>query len=254
MNHEIDYQQALIKEVVTSRGIKAFLFDLDDTLVDTNTVFKNRMGKFSDDAAHMSGREGVITRQILRQALDGLRDHLGLDHDLMAVAAHNTLRNVGLDPDSHHVSSIIAELLEIYTGKDYQKFHGVEETLNALHGTGADTYIVTHASTVSTQGKLRAARLTGRFKGVFCIDPRGKKDEYAWRSVINDQLQLQPEQVFVTGDSWTSDIAPAVAVGVPLNHILRIRTEHNYSNNGVVAGVQEADSVRDLPQYLLRLL
>lgn len=254
MNREIDYQQALINEVVAQRGIRAFLCDLDDTILDTNYVFIQRMGRFSDDAARLSGKDSEETGQILRLALEGLRDHIGLDYDLMHIAANITLRNVGLDPDSSHANSIVEELLEIYSGKDYRQFHGVEETLNVLHGTSADIYIVTHASKESTQGKLRAARLTGRFKSVFCIDPKGKKDEYAWRSVISDQLQLQPEQVFVIGDSWTSDISPAVAVGVPRDHILRIRTEHNYSNNGVVAGVQEVDSVRDLPEYLLRLL
>ncbi len=254
MHREIDYQQALINEVVAANGIRAFLFDLDDTLLDTNAIFKDRMRIFSEDAARMSGADATATRNMLRHALDGLRDHLGLDHDLMAVAAHNTLRTVGLDPDNPHAKRIVEELLEIYSGKGYQRFHGAEETLNVLHGTSADTYIVTHASAASTQGKLRTTRLNGHFKGVFCIDPKGKKDEQAWSSVISDRLQLMPEQVFVTGDSWTSDIAPAVAVGVPRAQILRIRTEHNYSNNGVVEGVQEVDSVRELPEYLLSFL
>lgn len=253
MNREIDYQQALMNEVVVSRGIRAFLFDLDDTLVSTNDVFRLRMEQFAANAAFISGRESEVVSQTLRDALDALRHTMGLDHDLMEVGAHIALRRVEIDPESIQAQHAIAQLLEIYSGKDYRQFHGVENTLAMLHGTRADTHVVTHASQESTQGKLRAAGLSGRFSQVFCVDPKGKKDEFAWKSVI-DTLQLQPSQVFVVGDNWTSDIAPAVAIGVPKKHIIRIRTDHKHSNGSVISGVQEVDSVRDLPEYLLSLL
>lgn len=254
MNKELDYQQALLNEVVQKKGIRAFLFDLDDTLVDTNTVFQDRMAQFCCAISDLSGTDVAEIHTSLRSALDGLRNHIGLDHDLMDVSASSVLKQIGLSRDDHAIQSTMAELMEIYRGTDYRQFAGVDTMFRLLHGTGADTYVVTHASEASTSGKLRAAQLHGRFKQVFCIDPKGKKDYLAWNGVVRDQLGLDPETVFVSGDSWTSDIEPALQIGVPRAQILRVRTAHSHSNSGAIEGIAEVDSVRDLPQYLLRLL
>lgn len=254
MSREIDYQQDLLREVVQKKGIRAFLFDFDDTLVDTNSVFQDRMAQFCSAISELSGTEVSKIHTSLRSALDVLRDHIGLDHDLMDISASLVLKQEGLSRDDHVIQSAMADLLEIYRGTDYRQFMGVDEMFRLLHGTGADTYVVTHASEVSTRGKLRAAQLQGRFKKVFCIDPKGKKDYLAWNGVVHGQLGLDPDAVFVSGDSWTSDIAPAIQIGVPSSQILRVRTAHGHSNIGAIEGIAQVDSVRDLPQYLLSLL
>lgn len=254
MNREIDYQQSLINEVVQRKGIKAFLFDLDDTLILTHQTFINRMEQFAAHVGQESGEQQDVVLSRMMDALDGMRAELGLHPRLMHETARVTTLHHGLDFESHLTQAQLGQLMQIYDGVDARQIPGVSGVLGLLHATSADIYVVTHASRENTTGKIRAAQLHGRFKGVFCIDPTGKKDEHAWNNVIADRLQLAPSQVFVMGDSWVSDIAPVLNLGVPKDQVLRVRTEYGHANKGVVEGITEIDSVRDVPEYLLRLL
>lgn len=254
MNREIDYQQALLDEVIQKKGIRAFLFDMDDTLVPTHAVFLNRMSQFALHVSQMSGAEQQMVLQNMMTALDGLRPELGLEPKLMHETARIATLQHGLLFEDESIQEQLAHLMEIYEGVDMRQIAGVSDVLSALHATKADNYVVTHASQASTRGKMRVAQLHGRFKKVFCIDPAGKKDAQAWGDVITNQLQLAPSQVFVIGDSWASDIAPVLSLGVPDDQVLRVRTQYGHASKGAVPGITEIDSVRDVPDYLLSLL
>lgn len=217
-----DQERKALTEKFKRKGIGHMLFDFDDTLIDTQHIFGSSIQAFAETLSTLSTSstsEPEAVENCFRHVLEGLRGEFGIHPGIMQVAARITGKHYEIDPDSTQMHHAIDTMMQLYKGHDAVVFEGAVDALRSISHAGVDPVLVTHASEDFTWGKLRAAKLLGVFAGIFCIPTHKHKDESAWKYVL-DELHQTPNGVYVVGDSWTSDIRPTLALGVPPSQIL----------------------------------
>ncbi|KXK08143.1 MAG: Phosphoglycolate phosphatase [Microgenomates bacterium OLB22] len=247
------FEQARLTERFKREGVKHMLFDFDDTLIDTQHIFGTSIKAFADTLSELSGNgtDPSTVEDCFRKILEGIRGEFGIHPSIMQIAARIAGKHYEVDPDSPMMCQAIDAMMQLYKGQDTIVFDGAVETLSTIARAGVDPILVTHASEEFTWGKLRSAKLLGTFAGIFCIPTHMHKDEAAWNYVL-DELHQTPQGVYVVGDSWTSDIRPALAIGIPHERVLRIRSRWVGANKGEIQGIRELDDIAGLIPALLR--
>jgi FMN phosphatase YigB (HAD superfamily) len=166
-------------------------------------------------------------------------------------AARITALWLGLDYYSEEIQSQVEQLLMIYQGEGGKLLPGVLDTLNLFRACDTPVHIFTHGSDDFTVKKLRGVGLEHYPYGkVFSIDSRSRKDEHALRRVLQSS-DLIPSEVIIVGDDWTSDITPAIRIGVPPEQIFRVKTDYEIANKEPLPGIRQIDSFSDLPLALV---
>jgi FMN phosphatase YigB (HAD superfamily) len=159
----------------------------------------------------------------------------------------------GKDFYAPETQSFLGKLMNgIYIQPHVNKFDKVDETLIAFRNAGADSYILTHGNERTTGEKIAHAGLNEIVAGVYCVDDLGLKDATTWRKGYK-HFGIIPEKSLVVGDSWTSDIEPAIQIGVPKDQIFRVRTPYDEANKSKVGGICEIDAFHQVVDMLLEL-
>lgn len=236
---------AELSELIQARGIRGMLVDMDDTLVDTTKLYISKMEEFSNFVAS----RGLLTTEaafaVMRETIEGLRAEYSVHPALMYEAGRLAALVGGVDLQDPTYKKQLDSLTNIfYESPDV--FPGVTDTLDVFLRTGIDVGLVTHASVEWTDIKRKDSGLTGKFKIVHCIDPAFRKDKYEWWQAAY-RLKVPPQELIIVGDSWKSDIHPALEMGVPEDQIFRITTDYGLSNKGRVANIRELETFNDLP-------
>lgn len=230
-------REKTLREKFVEWGIKWILVDLDDTLIDTSQVYIERMTSFARSVACRNGRPIGEIHKFMIEVLNGLRSEFSVHPNLMSEVARIAMLRNGIDPLSFVRE--YRDLMEIYEEAP-MVFDGVIVALEKLRD-GVKIAVVTHSDWAWTEKKLARDRLHVLVDRVFSIPSYQRKDLYAWERVLSD-LKVSPKAVFVFGDSWNSDVRPALEVGVPINQVVRIQTNYDHANKGKIEGVREVVS------------
>lgn len=178
------------------RGIKRFLFDLDDTICPTRSVFREVMAEAFD---HLATNASFRTRDDWKADVEEINNRL---FELMGV---NHIRwNFVVDElgEKHTLQlPLMDEVKEIFQ-KIYKTplamMDGAEEGLQIITNIGIPIGIVTHASRDWTMMKYDWLNLA----------------RFAQTDEIIEYFGLTPTDCAVVGDSPRSDINPAMEAGV----------------------------------------
>ncbi len=189
----------VIKEVKL-QGIRAVLFDLDGTLIDTAPD----LGYALNLQRSRHGLPALADAIIRPQASHGARGLLGVGFDL--------------HPDDPHFALMREEFLQLYSEnicRHSKPFPGILDLLNALEAKNLAWGVVTNKPARFTEPLMSILDLAERasciVSGDTCAQP---KPHPAPMLVAAQQCQASPAQCLYIGDA-ARDIEAATAAGMP---------------------------------------
>ena len=202
-----------LSEWCSQRGIKRFLFDLDDTICPTRAVFREVMAEAFD---FLALNAPTRTRDVWKADVEEINNRL---FELMGV---NHVRwNFVVDElgEKHNLQvPLMNEVKQIFQ-KIYKTplamMDGAEEGLQIIKNVGIPIGIVTHAGrdwTIMKYDWLNLARFA-QIDEIHVVDENGHKTSESWLQAI-ESFGLTPRDCAVVGDSPRSDINPAMEAGV----------------------------------------
>ena len=229
-----------LKEWFASEGVKQVLFDMDSTLVETVDHYRVRMHKYCEFLSGECGREEAELFDTLMGGIDALRGEFSVEPPVLGVPARVLAKMCGVE--GLELEKQVDELMKIYELSPEVSLGAVGQ-VRLVRDAGVETFVVTHADKEWTREKMRP--FWGLFKDYVCTPTNRPKNLQAWEDAL-EKLGVEPEEVMVVGDSWVSDVEPALELGV--KKVVWIR-------NGALAKndtrVIEIESIADLVGGLL---
>ncbi len=197
-----------LRERFESWGIEMVLFDVDNTLINTSKLYREKMGDYCQFLEEKSGYGSEELAGMYFEAIYSMRDEFNVIPAIMEYPARILGMLTGVDGEE--LEKEIGKILEIYdTNPDV--FDGAVEQVKRVRDAGVDTAVVTHAEEGWTFDKLKNFR--GLFKEKICTPIDEPKDSRAWYEGM-ERLGVEPEEVMIVGDSISSDIIPGLQLGV----------------------------------------
>lgn len=194
--------------------IRAIAFDADDTLWDCQTHFDRVEHRYCELLSDY-GTPDEISAALFETESGNMAD-LGYGCKAFTISLVENAVSVS---DGQVPAKTIAEIIAL--GKsllrlDATPLDGVGETLSRLRATGRYRMAVfTKGELLDQENKLRRSGLWRWFDHVSIVS---EKSEAAYRDLCH-ALEVRPEALAMVGNSFRSDIAPALAVGCKAVHV-----------------------------------
>lgn len=201
-----------LKSSLDKLGIKLILFDLDDTLVDTHVIFREKINQYF---SYVSARYPDIDRQELETRGREINDRLflkyGVNPKRWQEVNEELITIYGLDKKETFYAGA-NYLQEIYTTVPKLK-EGVPDILKDFRAAGVRIGLVTHASVNWTNFKVDNLALRTYFEDIIIIDENGHKTSTQWEKAIS-HFKEKPKNTLVVGDNVKGDMIAAREAGV----------------------------------------
>ena len=189
-------------------GVDMVLFDVDNTLIDTSKMYREKMRGYCRFLEDKSGYDSEKLADMYFEAIYSMRHEFNVTPAIMEYPARILARRVGVDGEE--LEAQISKILEIYDSTP-DDFEGAVEQVRRVRDAGVDTAVVTHAEERWTFDKLKNFR--GLFKQRVSTPIDEAKDSQAWFEGM-ERLGVEPQNVMIVGDSISSDIVPGLQLGV----------------------------------------
>lgn len=195
-------------------NIKAIAFDADDTLWDNETYFKQVE---ADMCRLLSpyGNAANISESLFKTEMSNMADY---GYGAMAFTL-SLIQNAIQVSHSTVPAETIAKIIELgrtLLRLDCKPFEGVVPTLQALRDQGRYKLVVfTKGELITQENKLKRSGLTTYFDKVKIVSD---KHETEYLNLCNE-LSITPDQLLMVGNSFRSDILPAINIGSWAVHI-----------------------------------
>jgi putative hydrolase of the HAD superfamily len=205
---------------VMKAGIKAILFDLDETLLDASSAFQIVYRVIAGHLERYFEERGVqVSRQKIYEALKKLSSEMNL--------ATNYDRNTWwpilfrkLDVSLKPSSKLIQELTSLYWNsyiRESKPYPDAEDTLTYLRDKGYKLGIITDTDSIKGTKEGRLRKLNLKFFDIIVIGGEGtaenKRSPQPFRLAAK-KLGLRPEECAFVGDKPFTDIRGAKLAGM----------------------------------------
>ncbi len=198
-----------VKEKLDRLGVKAVLFDLDDTLIYTQEIFNQYMEEYSAVVAEQVGRQFSEVMDHLKEINIEEYKKMGVNPARWAAVLE---RLAGHFPGyEQEVVGNLDILMKIYT-KVPREREGARVVLGILKELGVKMILVTHANVDWTHFKLDSLGLWDYFDQVHVVNENGHKKKDDWNKAVDDIEELA-ENCLIVGDSLNGDVCPGDDLG-----------------------------------------
>jgi FMN phosphatase YigB (HAD superfamily) len=197
------------RELLKRLGIKAILFDFDDTLIYTQELFIKYMDEYIEVVASETGLDRETVREDLERLNNEEYKKMGVNPERWRVVAER----MALEREGYGESTTknLPILGKIYTDEPRAK-EGAKAVLQILGDIGVKMGMVTHANVDWTWRKMDKVKMIDFFDAIVIADENKHKGVEHWLSVI-EELGVCPEECLVIGDSLGGDIIPTAKAG-----------------------------------------
>ncbi len=197
-------------------NINAYLFDLDDTLIETHPIFVDKMAFACE---FISNAKGLNLKDVSKK-IDSVID------EAFKIVAVNPKKLWDYVIESIKIeyglnSSELAKVLEIFFSIYDEKpnvFEGSIELLEFLNNENKAVILVTHAERDWTVFKLESTGLNKYIKNIYLADVNEYKNERHWNEA-GQKYNAEKEKSCIVGDSINGDILESLKAGYK-NHVL----------------------------------
>lgn len=242
-------------------GIRAVIFDLDDTLVDAAAAFAIAIDRsFRALYDTITDEQSALALRMWREDVAGhyrayTRGELAYNEQREARLRH-IAAELGLDAPSEEQVHLWVETWDAGFRAGWKPFGDVEPTLGWLEERGLGTGVLTNAHADLQEEKLHATGL-GHLPLLVTLDTFGvgKPDPRVFREAAR-LLEVDPAEALYVGDEFDVDARAAVDAGLHGAWLLR----PGHAKGGIhdddptraqAAGVHVLGSLAQLPQVLL---
>lgn len=227
---EVETRQARLAEWMKHNGVKAVLFDLDDTLISTSPLIRELEDRY---VTYVVGQQPTLSPH---EVLDTLRREdtaVFTSHSVSkarwSALAHKLVDVYGPDTeDAFHTG--LAIFMSLYSTVP-RMLPGAMDTVQTFRCVAEKMGVVTHADEYWTSLKLHKTGLSTFFDQVYVVPDNDHKNGEHWAKAI-EQLGVKPHEVLVIGDSVTGDITAASRAGV--KHLVLVPSQWSPYGAGVV--------------------
>ena len=198
--------------------IKAIAFDADDTLWALQNYFEDVEHEYCE-LLSAYGKEKEISAALFETESRNMAD-LGYGCKAFTLSLVENAIRVSYGKVEANVIAQILDLGKSLLHLDAKPLEGVEETLALLHekkkeGRGLKLAVFTKGELQDQENKLWRSGLQRYFDVVSIVSD--KKPE-AYRRLCRE-MEVKPEELLMVGNSFKSDIAPALKIGASAVHI-----------------------------------
>ena len=229
------------------KNITVIAFDADDTLWDNEPFFRNAEHKLCEMLSPY-GTEEELSDRIFGVEMANMPDY-----GYGAIAFTMSLIESAIKiSDGKITAREIGEIIEMgrqLLRLDAQPLDGVAETLRALKDCGKYRLVVfTKGELLTQENKLKRSGLRSFFDKVFIVSD---KKETNYQGLCND-LQIEPEQLLMVGNSLKSDILPALNIGASAIYIpYEIMWQHEIIDHFEHERMAQVGNIRELTKKLM---
>lgn len=202
------------------KNIRAIAFDADDTLWALQNYFEDVEHEYCQLLAEY-GKEKEISAALFETESKNMPD-LGYGCKAFTISLVENAVKVSHGKVEANVIAQIVDLGKSLLHLDAKPLEGVEQTLARIreekNGAGERKYrlaVFTKGELMDQENKLWRSGLQRYFDVVNIVSD--KKPE-AYRHLCKD-LEVEPEELLMVGNSFKSDIAPALSIGCSAIHI-----------------------------------
>lgn len=195
---------------------QSLLIDADDTLWENNIYFEQATHHFIEFLNHSR-----LSRDEVQTVLDEVEKLMGYGTANFTRSLLETYRQLAereIDEEDLRQVRLFGEQI---TSHPIELLEGVKETLDYLT-TRHDLVLLTKGDLEEQKLKIERSGIEGFFQKALIVP---EKNEDAYRQVV-EQLQLDPPNTWMIGNSPRSDINPALAVGMNAVYIPHPHTWH----------------------------
>ena len=194
--------------------MKLIVFDADDTLWDCQSHFEVVTDKCCELLADYA--DATTVRDSLFQTERANMADLGFGTKAFTLSLVENAIKVSEGKVSAHTLLQIQMLGRELLHLPATPLPGVEETLRVLADDGRYRMVLfTKGELLDQQAKVRRSGLEHFFERVFIVSD---KTQQAYRQLCND-CRVTPQEMMMVGNSFKSDIVPALAVGASAVYI-----------------------------------
>ncbi len=229
------------------------IFDLDDTLIDTNAIYHGmRYGFINHSAFKDLGKENIKNRYDKKDAeLIKAWDHSTLRHKMVMFSVYTDLKNEGLLKErSPELEWDLNNLGNgILQGPTPKILPGAIELVSGLKDY-CTQIIVTRGDHKPQHRKINGQGLAQHFNDISVV-PVKNAEVY-----LNEITKrgFSPEQAWIIGDSKKSDIEPALKIGANAIHFQFKKEagswEKTNDRSEIKSGYLTAQSLKEVKEIL----
>lgn len=233
-------------ERMAQLGIKAVLFDLDETLFKTYFFEGRRIFKRALEAEIGEDLSEDKFMDDWYKLWKGLKKDHGVHPRANRIVSEMMVEKYGRTQMTEDLEAAYVAMCDLIYHTVPEEQPGMKETIEALKQAGIGVYVVTHAEKEWTEFKL--SNWQGTFDGVFCVDVLGEKDVQAW-ALAMEEFCLSPVEVAVVGDNVEADLLPVARLGV--RYKFRMSASWGPSSK-LPAETVEVDDLEQIIEFFLK--
>ena len=198
-----------LREQLAHLGIKAVLFDYDDTLIFTSEIFARYMKEYVEKVEEETGIDWKVVDESLRRINDEEYKKMGVCPARWEAVVNKMMTEFVGNEDS--IVRNLDILMKIYSETPRIR-PGATAILEILKATGVKIGLVTHANADWTWRKIASTGIIDYFDSILIADENGHKSAKHWESIMLD-LGVIPSECLVVGDSLSGDVIPPSNLG-----------------------------------------
>ncbi len=243
-----ELERIQLKSWLSAHGIKAVLFDLDDTLLETSAQERNIENSYVSYVAERvpSVNTEEMLASIRKFGAEAFVSHSVSQERWHAVVAHMAEKyGQAMTPVLYDAKKIIFNIYKTAPNL----LPSAIETLDAFRASVPKMGVVTHAGVEWTNVKLDTHDLRKYFDSVTIADAFGNKGPEHWQEAMK-ALDVRPEEVLVIGDNLKGDILAAQSLGVKYA-VLLPSPWAVYREGTVAQGTLRAERIADVIRTIL---
>jgi len=227
MTREFEQQDNLLRFWLESRGIKLILWDLDDTILDTECVFSKKVNEYLD---YIDSQLPQYQKDFLSKRLEEVNNEA---YKTLAVSPNRWIKvakdlSEVLSSEETIFISGLPILMEIYkTAPELNE--GAIDALETFKSMNLPMGLVTHATEEWTKLKIKERDLYKYLDKIFIVSETKFKEANDWQIAI-DSFSVKSEEVLVLGDNLAGDIRAVDLIGV--KHKVYFPGEWSVYNSG----------------------
>lgn len=237
------------KERLARLGIKAVLFDLDDTLIFTSEIFAKYMNEYVTKVAAETGIDSKVINECLRRINDEEYKKMGVNPSRWGAVVIKMAEE--FKGNEAPIINNLDILMKIYTEEPRIR-PGAKDILERLRRSGIKIGLVTHANVDWTWRKLESVGMIDCFDTIHIADENSHKGVDDWKSTMLD-LEVTPNECLIVGDSLGGDIIPTAQIGTRTMWLHKGSTWSMYRTGEIPESTLMIDEISELLSALDQL-